>query len=101
MAGDSGDDGTVEGATGSNATGEDANLRERTLERVCAFRASLTVAFALSGMILVVSVLLVAVVDLPAGSQAIAVADVGISGTVALATGLVLRACNRRRRGER
>jgi len=79
----------------------DSGARERVLERICARRASITVAFVLSGMMAVVALALVVFVDLPPGSQAIAVADVAIAGSVTLASGLVLRACNRHRRGER
>jgi hypothetical protein len=60
----------------------------------------LTVGFVLSGMIFVVSVLLVLFADLPRGTTVIAVLDAAITGSLCLATGSVLRLCRQVRRGE-
>jgi hypothetical protein len=73
--------------------------KRRVVEYVCAQRGPITVVFFLSAMFLVASLFLLAFASLSPGSRAIAIADVGITGTICAVSGYVLRACNRRREG--
>ena len=75
-------------------------FRLRMLERVCARRASLTVVFILSGMMLVVSLALLGFADMSRGSTVVAAVDALVSGGTCVASLVVLRRCNRLRRGE-
>lgn len=75
-------------------------FRLRLLERVCARRASLTVVFVLSGMMLVVSLALLGFADMSRGSTVVAAVDALVSGGTCVASLVVLRRCNRLRSGE-
>lgn len=74
---------------------EDVDFRRRTLERVCAASAVVTVVFVLSGVMLVASLLLFFVADISRGSAVIALVDAAISGALVAASFTVLRLCNR------
>lgn len=78
---------------------EEAGFRQRLLERICARRPAVTIAFVLSGLLFVVSAAIVLFADVSRASTVIAMVDAAISGVVLVASALVLRACNRFRRG--
>lgn len=88
------------GADGSGADSPSDDGRRRVLEYVCSQRVAITVVFFTSAMFLVVSLFLLAVASLSAGSRAIAIADVAITGTLCAVSLYVLRRCNQFRRGE-
>lgn len=79
---------------------EEAPFRQRLLERVCARRGALTIAFVLAGLLFFVSMAIFLFADVSTASNVIALADAAISGTVLVAAGLLLRACNRFERHE-
>jgi hypothetical protein len=80
---------------------EEAGFQQRFFERVCRRRGALTIAFVLAGLLFFVSVAIVVLADVSRGSQVIAVVDAAVSGVVLLASGALLRACNRfQRRSE-
>jgi len=87
---------------GRDVDGQEPNdLRIRFLERVCARRVVLTVTFALSGMIFVVSVLLVLFADISAESTAIAIVDALLTGFMSVISLVILRECHIQSQGGR
>ena len=79
---------------------DDESFRHRTLEHVCARRASFTVLFYLSSAIFLTSAFLLFAIDLSRVSTIIAVFDSAITGFLAVASWYVLRTCDRRAAGE-
>ena len=79
---------------------ENDDFRLQFLENACSRRPTITMVFVFSGGMLLASIFLALVVDIPEASTIIAWLTVGITAPLCLASGYVLRQCARLRRGE-